>query len=256
MIKLKSQDQIEKMKVAGRITAGALAAACETIRPGATPLQTDAAVRKYIESHGAKPSFLGYGGFPASACISVNDTVIHGIPDHTHYNEGDIVSVDVGAYIGGWHGDAARTFFCGKVSEQAERLVKTAKDAFYAGMAKAIPGNRLGDVCAAVQEVVESEGFSVVREYVGHGLGINLHEDPDVPNYGRAGRGVRLCEGMVIAIEPMINSGKAEVKVLSDEWTVKTIDGGLSAHYENTVAITKDGPVIMTLSGNPEFDAI
>lgn len=256
MIKLKSQDQIEKMKVAGRITAGALAAASETIRPGATPLQTDAAVRKYIESHGAKPSFLGYGGFPASACISVNDTVIHGIPDNTPYKEGDIVSVDVGAYIGGWHGDAARTFFCGNVSDEAKRLVKAAKDAFYAGMAKAVPGNRLGDICSAIEEVVVSNGFSVVREYVGHGIGMNLHEDPDVPNYGRAGRGVRLCEGMLLAIEPMINTGAAAVKVLSDEWTVKTQDGGLSAHYENTVAITADGPVIMTLLGDEAFDSI
>ena len=201
------------MKVAGRITAGALAAARDTIRPGATPLQTDAVIRKYIEANGAKPSFLGYGGFPASACISVNDTVIHGIPDNTPYKEGDIVSVDVGAYIGSYHGDSARTFFCGNVSEEASRLVRTAKEAFYAGMAKCVPGNRLGDVCAAIAEVVELAGFSVVKEYVGHGIGQNLHEDPDVPNYGRAGRGVRLCEGMVLAIEPMINTGSAAVKV-------------------------------------------
>lgn len=246
MIKLKSSENIEKMKAAGRITAGALEAAREHIRPGATPLQTDAAVRRYIESHGARPSFLGYGGFPGSACISVNDTVIHGIPDHTPYKEGDIVSVDVGAYFDGWHGDSARTFFCGKVSDEAVLLEKAAREGFLAGMAKAVPGNRIGDISAAIEEVVTSYGFSIVREYVGHGVGHALHEDPDVPNYGRAGRGVRLCEGMVIAIEPMINTGTEKVKVLDDEWTVKTLDGGLSAHYENTVAITADGPVILT----------
>ena len=156
------------------------------------------------------------------------------------------MSVDVGAYFDGWHGDSARTFFCGKVSDEAVLLEKAAREGFYAGMAKAVPGNRIGDISAAIEEVVTSYGFSIVREYVGHGVGRALHEDPDVPNYGRAGRGVRLCEGMVIAIEPMINTGTEKVKVLDDEWTVKTLDGGLSAHYENTVAITADGPVILT----------
>ena len=246
MISVKNSDQIRLMKEAGRITGEALYIAGEKLKPGMTTKQLDTIIRQHIESRGARPSFLGYGGFPGSACISVNDTVIHGIPDHTPYKEGDIVSVDVGAYFDGWHGDSARTFFCGKVSEEAQLLEKAAREAFYAGMAKAVPGNRIGDISAAVEEVVTSYGFSVVREYVGHGVGAALHEDPDVPNYGRAGRGVRLCEGIVIAIEPMINTGTEKVKVLDDDWTVKTLDGGLSAHYENTVAITADGPVILT----------
>lgn len=246
MIKLKSAEHIDKMRIAGRITAGAMACAEEHIRPGSTPLQVDAAIRRFIESHGAKPSFLGYGGFPGSACVSVNDTVIHGIPNSVPFKEGDIVKIDVGAVKDGWHGDMARTFFCGKVSEQAVLLERAAREAFEAGRAKALPGNRLGDIGAAIEEVVVSYGFSVVREYVGHGIGSNLHEDPDVPNYGHAGRGVRLCAGMVLAIEPMINTGTYRVKVLDDDWTVKTLDGGLSAHYENTVAILADGNEIMT----------
>lgn len=246
MIKLKSQLDIEKMREAGKITAGALMAAREVIKPGITTNQIDSVIRKYIESHGAKPSFLGYAGFPASACISVNDEVIHGIPDARHLVEGDIVKVDVGAYYKGFHGDSARTFFCGEVSEEAKNIERVCRESFFAGIAKAVPGARLGDVSAAIQEYVESNGYSVVKEYVGHGIGENLHESPDVPNYGKAGRGLRLSEGMTLAIEPMINAGGAGVYVLENEWTVVTRDHKLSAHYENTIVITADGPEILT----------
>ncbi len=246
MIKLKNPEQLSKMRIAGRITAGALEIAREHIKPGATPLAVDRAIRHYIEKEGAKPSFLGYGGFPGSACISLNDEVIHGIPNDKPFKDGDIVKVDVGAYIGGFHGDSARTFFCGNVSEEAKKLEEVTRLSFFAGMEMAVVGNRLGDICAAVQEVVEKAGFSVVREYVGHGIGSELHEDPEVPNFGRAGRGVRLASGMVLAIEPMVNVGGFEVRVLDDDWTVVTRDGSLSAHYENTVAITENGPEILT----------
>ncbi len=246
MIKLKSQLDIEKMREAGKITAGALDAAREVIKPGITTNQIDTVIRKFIESHGAKPSFLGYAGFPASACISINDEVIHGIPDSRHLNDGDIVKVDVGAYYKGFHGDSARTFFCGNVSEDAVNIEKVCRESFFAGVAKAVPGARLGDISAAIQEHVEQNGYSVVREYVGHGIGEHLHESPDVPNYGRAGRGVRLSEGMTLAVEPMINAGGPEVYVLENEWTVVTRDHKLSAHYENTILITANGPEILT----------
>lgn len=246
MIKLKSQLDIEKMREAGKITAGALDAAREVIKPGITTNQIDTVIRKFIESHGAKPSFLGYAGFPASACISVNDEVIHGIPDSRHLNDGDIVKVDVGAYYKGFHGDSARTFFCGNVSEDAVNIERVCRESFFAGVAKAVPGARLGDISAAIQEHVEQNGYSVVREYVGHGIGEHLHESPDVPNYGRAGRGVRLSEGMTLAVEPMINAGGPEVYVLENEWTVVTRDHKFSAHYENTILITANGPEILT----------
>ena len=246
MIKLKNPEQLDKMRIAGRITAGALMVASEHIKPGATPLSVDRAIRHYIEKEGAKPSFLGYGGFPASACISINDEVIHGIPNDKPFRDGDLVKVDVGAYIGGFHGDSARTFFCGNVSEEAKRLEEVTRLSFFAGMEKAVVGNRLGDISAAVQEVVENAGFSVVRDYVGHGIGSDLHEDPELPNFGRAGRGVRLAAGMVIALEPMVNVGDYRVKVLDNDWTVVSLDGSLSAHYENTIAITENGPEILT----------
>ncbi len=246
MIKLKNPELIDKMRIAGRITAGALETAKEHIKVGATPFAVDKAIRHYIEGQGAVPSFLGYGGFPASSCISVNDEVIHGIPGDKPFCDGDLVKVDVGALIGGFHGDAARTYFCGSVSEEAVRLEKVTREAFFAGMAKAVPGNRLGDISAAVQEVVENAGFSVVRDYVGHGIGREMHEDPEVPNFGHAGHGIRLMEGMVLAIEPMVNVGAFRVRVLSNDWTVVTCDGSLSAHYENTVAITANGPEILT----------
>ncbi len=246
MIKLKSSLEIEKMREAGRITAGALLAAEECIRPGVTTNYVDSVIRKYIESHGAKPSFLGYAGFPASACISVNNEVIHGIPDSRVLNDGDIVKVDVGAYYKGFHGDSARTFFCGNVSDESKKIEEVCRESFFAGISVIKPGIRIGDISHAIQEYVESRGYSVVREYVGHGIGEKLHESPDVPNYGKEGRGVRLSEGMTLAIEPMINAGSHEVYVLDNDWTVVTRDGALSAHYENTVAVTKDGAEILT----------
>lgn len=246
MIKLKSQLDIEKMREAGKITAGALLAAQEVIKPGVTTSFIDSVIRKYIESHGAKPSFLGYAGFPASACISVNDEVIHGIPDKREIVDGDIVKVDVGAYFKGFHGDSARTFFCGTANDAALDIERVCRESFFAGFAAAKPGARIGDISAAIQEVVESNGYSVVKEYVGHGIGEKLHESPDVPNYGKAGRGVRLCEGMTIAVEPMINAGGDAVYVLDNDWTVVTRDHSLSAHYENTILITAEGAEILT----------
>ncbi len=247
MIFVKNPEQIEKMKLAGRITGEALALAGEKVREGITTAELDRIIREYIEKCGAKPSFLGYGGFPASACISINDEVIHGIPSRKRYlKEGDIVKIDVGAYIGGYHGDSANTFPVGKVSDEALRLIEATKNSFEKGVAQAVVGNRIGDIGHAVDDYVTSFGFSAVREYVGHGVGKALHEDPSVPNYGTPGHGVKLCRGMVIAIEPMINQGTAEVIQRSDGWTVKTADKKLSAHYEHTVAITDDGPVLLT----------
>lgn len=246
MIKLKSQLEIEKMREAGKITAGALVAAGEVIRPGVTTGFIDSVIRKFIESHGAKPSFLGYAGFPASACISINDEVIHGIPGPREILDGDIVKVDVGAFYKGFHGDSARTFFCGNVNDAAKDIERVCRESFFAGLEAAKPGARLGDVSSAIQNYVESAGYSIVKEYVGHGIGEKLHESPDVPNYGIAGRGMRLSEGMTLAIEPMINAGTEKVMVLDDDWTVVTRDGALSAHYENTIVITKDGAEILT----------
>lgn len=246
MICVKSNKEIAKMQKAGKITAGALIAAGEAIRPGMTTKELDTVVRKYITSHGAKPSFLGYGGFPGSACISVNDEVIHGIPGQRRFAEGDIVSVDVGAYIDGYHGDSCKTFAVGEISEAAKALMKSTEESLYLAIRMAKPGVRLGDIGAAIQKYNEDNGFSVVREFVGHGVGKDLHEEPEVPNYGREGHGVRLAAGMVIAIEPMINEGTAKIKVMPDQWTVKTIDGKLSAHFEHTIAITSDGAVILT----------
>ena len=234
------------MQKAGKITAGALIAAGEAIRPGMTTKELDTVVRKYITSPGAKPSFLGYGGFPASACISVNDEVIHGIPGPRRLEEGDIVSVDVGAYIDGYHGDSCKTFAVGEISDKAKALMKSTEESLYLAIKMIRPGVRLGDIGAAIQKYNEGNGFSVVREFVGHGVGKNLHEEPEVPNYGKEGHGVRLAAGMVVAIEPMINEGTASVKVMSDEWTVKTTDGKLSAHFEHTIAVTSDGAFILT----------
>ena len=236
------------MKEAGRITGEALLVAQENIREGVSTKEIDQKIREYIEKCGAKPSFLGYGGFPASACISVNDEIIHGIPsDKCILKEGDIVSVDVGAFKGGFHGDAARTFAVGKVSKSAADLIRVTQECFFEGVSKIRPDARLGDIGAAIQTHAESHGYGVVRQYVGHGIGAALHESPDVPNYGTAGRGQRLVAGMAIAVEPMINMGSREVRVLSDGWTVKTADGSLSAHYENTVVITTEGNILTTL---------
>lgn len=246
MISIKSAKEIEMMKKAGRITGGALKHAGEVLSAGMTTYELDKIINRYIVSHGAKPSFLGYGGFPGSACISVNDEVIHGIPGPRKLLDGDIVSVDVGAYIDGFHGDSAKTFIVGDASDETKALLKSTEESLYKAISLAKPGVRLGDIGFAIQKYNEDNGFSVVRQFVGHGVGRELHEDPEVPNYGREGRGVRLIEGMVIAIEPMINMGTEKIYVMPDEWTVRTYDGKLSAHFEHTIAITKDGALILT----------
>ena len=248
MVVIKSSRELQKMKDACRISANALVVAGKAVEPGVSTLEIDTIVRKYIEKEGATPSFLGYGGFPASACISVNNVVIHGIPSKKQIlKEGDIVSVDVGAFYDGFHGDNAYTFKCGKVSAEAEALLKATEESLYEGIKQAKAGNRVGDIGSAVQKYVENRSYSVVRDFVGHGVGAKLHEEPSVPNYGTPGRGVRLIPGMTIAIEPMVNVGDYKVKVLSDEWTTVTADGSLAAHFEHTVAITSDGPRIMTI---------
>lgn len=248
MIQLKNSTQISAMIEAGRITGEALLVAREHVREGISTKELDTLIRRHIEKCGAKPSFLGYCGFPGSACISVNDEVIHGIPSEKKIlREGDIVKIDVGAFYKGYHGDSARTIPVGKVSDEAMKLIETTRNSFFCGVEAVKIGNRIGDVGHAIQSCVEKEGFSVVRKYIGHGIGRELHESPDVPNYGTVGRGTRLCAGMVIAIEPMVNVGTEEVFELADGWTVKTKDLSLSAHYENTVALTSDGVIITTL---------
>ena len=233
---------------AGRITGEALLVAREHVREGVSTKELDTLIRRHIEKCGARPSFLGYCGFPGSACISVNDEVIHGIPSEKKIlREGDIVKIDVGAFYKGYHGDSARTIPVGKVSDEAMKLIETTRNSFFCGVEALKIGNRIGDVGHAIQSCVEKEGFSVVRKYIGHGIGRDLHESPDVPNFGTAGRGTRLCAGMVIAIEPMVNVGTEEVYELADGWTVKTRDLSLSAHYENTVVITNNGVEILTL---------
>ena len=248
MIVLKTKRELELMREACRISANALKEAGKAVQPGVSTQEIDDIVRKYIQEQGATPSFLGYGGFPASACISVNDVVIHGIPSKKQIlKSGDIVSVDVGAFIDGFHGDNAYTFACGDISKEAQALLKATEESLYEGIKQAVAGNRVGDIGNAVQRYVEDRSYSVVRDFVGHGVGAKLHEDPSVPNYGTAGRGVRLLPGMTIAIEPMIVAGKHNVKVLDDDWTTVTVDGSLAAHFEHTVAITPNGPVIMTI---------
>ena len=247
MIQIKNQIQIAAMKEAGRITGEALLVAREMVREGVSTFDIDKAIRNHIERSGAKPSFLGYAGFPGSACISINDEVIHGIPSKNRIlKEGDIVKIDVGAFYKGFHGDSARTIPVGKVSDEAVRLIEATEKSFWAGIAKAESGNRIGDIGNAIESCVKEYGYSVVRRYIGHGVGHELHEAPDVPNYGTPGRGVRLCNGMTLAIEPMVNIGTSDVKDMSDGWTVKTADGSLSAHYENTIAITAEGILVLT----------
>ena len=247
LISIKSAREIDLMRRAGRLTAQARALAGSLVRPGVTTLEIDKAVRRFIESHGARPSFLGYGGFPGSACISVNEVVIHGIPDHRKLKEGDIVSVDVGACLDGFHGDCAATFPCGEVSPEAMRLIKVTEESFWKGIEHAVAGNRVRDISHAVQAYVEANGYSVVRDFVGHGVGVKLHEAPEVPNYGPAGHGPRLEPGMTLAVEPMVCAGGYAVRVLKDKWTTVTADGSLAAHYENTILITPDGaPEILT----------
>ena len=248
MIVIKTARELYKMRDAGRISARALRLAGEAVAPGVSTLEIDGIVRKYIEEQGAVPSFLGYGGFPGSACISVNNVVIHGIPSKKCVlKSGDIVSIDIGAYFEGFHGDNAWTFPCGEVSREAKALMDATKESLFEGIKNAKAGNRIGDIASAVQRYVEARSYSVVRDFVGHGVGAKLHEEPSVPNFGTPGRGVRLMPGMTIAIEPMVNAGTHRVKVLDDQWTTVTVDGRLSAHFEHSVAITTDGPVILTL---------
>lgn len=246
MIELKTAHDIEMMKLAGAISAGALMAAGNAVKVGATTADVDKAAYDYITSHGATPSFLHYDGFPATACVSVNEEIIHGIPGDRVIREGDIVSVDVGAVYKGFHGDNAATFPAGEISAEARKLIDVTREALRRGIEAAVGGNRLGDIGHAVQSYVEENGFSVVRDYIGHGVGRKLHEDPEVPNYGRAGHGLRLVPGMTIAIEPMVNVGRYDCRVTPNDWTVVTSDGSLSAHFENSVAITKGAPIILT----------
>ena len=246
MIIVKTQKDIEEMRLACKIAAGARELAGQLIRPGITLLELDREVRNFIESKGAKPSFLNYNGFPASTCLSVNEEVIHGIPNERKLENGDIISVDVGAYFHGYHGDCAATWGVGEISDEAKRLIDVTRESFFKGICNIKDGSRVGDIGAQIQQYVEAAGFSVVRDFIGHGVGEHLHEEPDVPNYGRAGRGPRLYAGMTIAIEPMVCQGSANVRTLANDWTVVTCDGKLAAHYENTVAITADGVDILT----------
>ena len=246
MVVLKTAAELSAMRDAGRISAQALLVGGEAVKPGVTTAEIDRKIHKFILSQGAKPSFLGYGGFPGSACISVNDEVIHGIPGSRVIREGDIVSIDVGAYYKGYHGDNAFTFTVGSIAPDVQQLLDATQEGLRRGIAAAVPGNRIGDIGWAVQSYVEQFGFGVVKEYVGHGVGQNLHEDPEVPNYGRPGHGTRLVPGMVIAIEPMINMGARYVVFERDGWTVRTRDRKPSAHFEFAVAVGKEGPDVLT----------
>lgn len=246
MVVLKTTQELQKIGEACRLSAQALKIGGEAVEPGITTREIDHIIKKFITSQGATPSFLGYGGFPASACISVNDVVIHGIPSSYKIQEGDIVSIDVGACYNGYHGDNAATFAAGKVSDEALRLMQATEKSLYLAIEAAQPGARIGDIGSAVQTYIEAQGYAVVRKFVGHGVGAKLHEDPEVPNYGTAGHGVRLLPGMTIAIEPMVNAAGSDVKVLADGWTTVTRSGSLAAHFEHTIAITENGPVILT----------
>ncbi|MBO5338614.1 MAG: type I methionyl aminopeptidase [Clostridia bacterium] len=249
MIQLKTPEQIKIMQIAGRITGEALLVAKEMIKEGITTKEIDDKIRTYIKKCGAKPTFLGYGGFPGSACISINDEVIHGIPSHSKIlKNGDIVKIDVGAFYKGFTGDSAATFAVGEISEAAQKLIDVTKESFFKGI-EAIentPNPRLGDLGFAIANHARSNGFSVVEEYTGHGVGAELHEDPNVPNYGTQGRGVRIYPGMTLAVEPMINEGTRHIRVLGDKWTVVTADGKLSAHYEHSIAVTDNGVILLT----------
>ncbi len=252
MISIKSHKEIEKMRAAGRLTAQARKLAGSLVRPGITTGEIDRAVRRFIENHGGKPSFLGLYGFPASTCISVNEVVIHGIPGSRKLKEGDVVSIDVGAYLDGFHGDCAATFPCGEVSEEAGKLIEVTRQSFFEGIRNARVGGRVSDVGHGVQQYVESFGYSVVREFVGHGVGRKMHEAPEVPNYGPAGHGPRFQPGMTLAVEPMVCMGDWHVKNLDGQWTTVSVDGSLTAHYENTILITDGEPELLTVDENGE----
>ena len=248
MITLKSQIEIETMREAGRIVGLAHEAVAKAIRPGVTTLELNAIAEKVIRDHGAIPSFLGYGGFPASICASINDVLVHGIPNHIRLKDGDIISIDIGAIYKGYHGDSAWTHAVGEISDEAKNLMKVTRESLFVGLQQAKPGNRLGDICHAIGEYVESHGYSVPVDYTGHGIGTELHEEPAIPNYGKAGRGVLLKEGMTLAIEPMVHAGKPQTRVLQDDWTVVSKDGSLAAHYEHTIVITSTGYEILTIN--------
>lgn len=252
MVTIKSKSEIEKMKAAGEVTYGALCAVAEAVHPGVTTLELDAIAEKYIKSQGCTCAFKGYGGFPGSICASVNDEIIHGIPDGRVLEEGDIISVDVGAIYKGYNGDAARTFAVGNISDEAKKLIEVTRGSFFAGMEFAKEGYRISDISGAIQKYVESNGFSVLRNYCGHGIGAEMHEDPEVPNYLGGGRGIRLRSGMCIAVEPMVCQGNYKYYVNDNEWTVHTADGKLSAHYENSVLITGGEPFLLTLPNGIE----
>ena len=248
MIVLKTGRELSVMREACRISAGALQLVGKAIEPGVTTAELDKIAENYIRSKGAVPNFKNYQGYPATACISVNNEVIHGIPSKKRViKQGDIVSVDLGALFNGYHGDNAATFACGDVSEEAKRLMDATRESLYEGIKVAVAGGRIGDIGHAVQSYIEARGYSVVRKFVGHGIGTKLHEAPEVPNFGAPSRGIRLMPGMTLAIEPMVNAGGSEVEIMPDGWTVLTKDGSLSAHFEHTVAITSSGPQIMTI---------
>lgn len=247
MIYIKSDAEIAVMEKAGRIVAETLAKIEEVVKPGITTKELDRIAEEYIVSCGARPSFKGHYGYPATICSSINEEVVHGIPGEKILQEGDIVSIDCGACYEGFHGDAARTFPVGKISDEAKKLIEVTRDSFFEGLKYAVVGNRIGDISYAVQTYAESNGFSVVRDYVGHGVGRKMWEEPPVPNFGKPGKGLKLVKGLVIAVEPMINEGTYAVKELSDGWTVITHDGKISAHYENTIAILENGPKILTM---------
>ncbi|QKG85575.1 type I methionyl aminopeptidase [Kroppenstedtia pulmonis] len=246
MIVRKSSKELEAMRAAGRIVYEAHQLLKESIRPGITTKELDQIAEKFIRKQGATPSFKGYNGFKGSVCTSVNEELVHGIPGDRVLEDGDIISIDVGAFYQGYHGDSAWTYPVGQITEEAVELLRVTEESLYKGLAEAKPGNRIGDISHAIQVCAENAGFSIVREYVGHGVGQNLHEEPNVPNFGLAGKGPRLKPGMTLAVEPMVNAGKRFVRTLDDDWTVVTQDGSLCAHFEHTIAITEDGHEILT----------
>lgn len=248
MIFIKNKKEIDLMRAAGRIVSETLNLVEEKVRPGITTAEINRIAEEFITKNGGKPSFKGLYGFPASLCISVNEQVVHGIPGGYVLKDGDIVSVDCGAFLNGFHGDAARTFAVGNISQEAKKLIEVTEQSFFKGIEYARIGNRLTDISHEIQNYIEAAGFSVVRDFVGHGIGRVVHEEPDVPNFGKPGKGPKLIEGMALAIEPMVNVGSYKIKELNDNWTVVTNDGSLSAHYENTIIILPDGPEILTLT--------
>jgi methionyl aminopeptidase len=247
MISIKSPREIEMMRIAGRIVAETLELMRESIRPGITTKELDTIAEAHIRKSGGIPAFKGYNGFPASICSSINEQVVHGIPGSTVLNDGDIIGIDIGAVYEGYYGDAARSYGIGHIDDQRKKLLRVTEESFFAGIEYALEGNRLSDISNRIQRHVEANGFSIVRDFVGHGIGTSMHEEPQIPNYGPPSKGPRLVAGMTLAIEPMVNLGKYPVKVLKDGWTVVTADGKPSAHYENTIVVTKSRPEILTL---------